>query len=392
MIAVERCPVCDGGDSTLVCRYNGLVLLRAMQDSPLARYDYACCHQCGLVYASRRPTGEEFQFLSRNFNEFLGRAESEDPNPFDNEHPLTDQDRELLRRRLKGGWLVSEEDEPPRKEWMPSLFVDRMSQGYHFDWLSASVPLEGARVLELRSKTGALLDMLRRYHHADVFAMPMFEAQQFIIEELCGIPCRTRIDFEDFDIPYEGRFDLIIAKHLFTHALHPGALFKALRERLTPGGFLYLHSENDDANMFRKGKNLFGEQKCFHFQNFNLKTFSRCLRWLGFRVVFIRHPKEGQSEMTCLAQVDQTVGAEAIDPNDLKERLSMYEQWHDASALNLPPHAQQVLGDEMESIRRRDDALRAQTGGHQPEKARKGFRIMHAEGYGALNQRARPEP
>lgn len=390
MIAIERCPVCGGERTTVVCRYNGLILLRDAQQTDLARYDYACCHTCALVFASRRPVGGEFEYLSRNFNEFLGRPMTEDANPLDNEHPLTERDRESLRRRLDGGWLVSEEGERPKTDWMPWLLYDRMSQGYHFDWLSAALPLEGKRVLEVRSKTGFLLDMLRRYHNARVFAMPMFESQQFVIEHLYDIPCATRVDFEHFEIPYEGQFDLIISKHLFTHAIHPAEMFGTLRERLAPGGYLYLYAETDDAFKYRKGKNLFGEQKCFHFQNFDLDTFARCLRWQGFRVIFIRHPKRGDSEMTCLAQVDPEVRGVPVSPDELENRLAMYRAWHDGSALCLPDHAQAVLGEEMEAVRARERARQSDPAFRRPRRPGKAFRVMHEEGYSAVNdQRSR---
>ena len=387
MIELDRCPVCGGGAGTVVCRHNGLILLQDMVASELTRYEYTCCHSCGLVFAARRPTGEEFDYLSQNFNEFLGRADSENSNPLDNEHPLSEADRAALQRRFQGGWLVSEDTDPGSASWMPWLLSDRMSQGYHFDWLSASVPLEGKRVLEVRSKTGFLLDLLRRYHRAEVHAMPMFESQQFVIEQLYGIPCSRRVDFEHFDIPYTGQFDLIIAKHLFTHAIHPASMFRALREHIAPGGYLYLYAETDDTWKYRKGKNLLGEQKCFHFQNFDLKTFVRCLAWEGFRVVFIRHPKKSETEMTCLAQVDPEIRGVAIPEGELAARLAMYQAWHDGSVLRLPEHAQRLLGAEIDAAREREDARsRRPADPDGPEKPARAFRVMHGEGYRAVSE------
>jgi len=385
MVSLDRCPVCDGAQHTLVCKYNGLILLRNVQGSDLARSEFACCHTCGLVFALRRPEGAEFEYLSSHFNEFLGRAAGDDANPLDYEHPLTDTDREALRRHLRGGWLVSEDAEPPTSEWMPWILYDRMSQGYHFDWLSESVPLEGARVLEIRAKTGALLDMLRRYHHADVYAMPMFESQQFVIEEQYGIPCKRRVDFEHFEVPYDGTFDLIIAKHLFTHALQPREMFRALRAHLKPDGHLYLYAENDDTRMYQKSKNLFGEQKCFHFQNFDLPTYARCLGWQGFKPVFIRHPKRQESQMTCLARVDDLVHGDRIPPNELESRLTMYEDWHDRSLLQLPTHAQTEIGHEAVEAARARDFARQQNLDASQRKPSKAFRIMHQEGYDTAN-------
>jgi hypothetical protein len=385
MIAVTACPACGGRDAMPVCAYNGLILIADVQASELARYDYACCHRCGLVFATRRPVGEEFEYLSRNFNEFLGRPSTGDANPLDNARPLTDADRRALEQSFAGGWLPSEHLQPAASAWMPWLLADRMSQGYHFDWLSASVPLAGRRVLEVRSKTGFLLDMLRRYHGAQVFAMPMFESQQFVIEQLYGIPCERRVDFEHFEIPYEGQFDLIITKHLFTHAIHPEAMFHTLRERLAPGGFLYLYAETDDSLKYLKAKNLFGEQKCFHFQNFDLPTLVRSLNWQGFRVLFMRHPKRGDSEMTCLAQVDPGVKAAPISPSDLADRLAMYEAWHDGSVLHLPAYVQQLMPEEVEVARARE-RQRAERPNLPRSAPTKPFKMMHEEGYRAVNE------
>jgi SAM-dependent methyltransferase len=391
MITINACPVCGGREATRVCAYNGLILIADVQSSDLARYDYSCCHQCGLVFATRRPAGEEFVYLSRHFNEFLGRASGEDANPLDNERPLTDADRRALQRAFAGGWLASEHLASISSDWMPWVLADRMSQGYHFDWLSASVPLAGRRVLEVRSKTGFLLDLLRRYHGARVFAMPMFESQQFVIEQLYGIPCERRVDFEHFEIPYDGQFDLIITKHLFTHAIHPEAAFQTLRERLAPGGFLYLYAESDDSFKYLKGKNLFGEQKCFHFQNFDLQTFVRCLNWQGFRVVFIRHPKRGDSEMTCLAQADPVVKAALIQTPDLTRRIAMYEAWHDGSVLHLPSYVQQIMPREVETAQTRE-RQRAERPNAAEERPPKPFKMMHDDGYRAVNEQRRRRP
>jgi SAM-dependent methyltransferase len=390
MITVDACPACSGRDRTQVCRYNGLILVQHMQDSELARYEYACCHRCGLVFATRRPAGEEFEYLSQHFNEFLGRP-GDHANPLDNERPLTDEDRKTLRECFAGGWLASEHRATESSAWMPWLLADRMSQGYHFDWLSESVPLADKRVLEVRSKTGFLLDLLRRYHGAQVFAMPMFESQQFVIEQLYGIPCMRRVDFEHFDIPYEGQFDLIITKHLFTHAIHPEAMFRTLRERIAPGGYLYLYAETDDSFKFLKGKNLIGEQKCFHFQNFDLQTLVRCLNSQGFRVVFIRHPKRGDSEMTCLTQVDPDAATIPITSSELAARLGMYETWHDGSMLHLPGHVRQTLAGEIEAAQVREQQ-RAEHSTRAPLRPAKAFKVMHEDGYRAVNEQRQERP
>ena len=72
---VACCPVCACEARSPVCEFNGLLLLEKFRDSEMARYEYALCDRCGLVYPTRRPTDEEFQYLFENFDENLGRRE-----------------------------------------------------------------------------------------------------------------------------------------------------------------------------------------------------------------------------------------------------------------------------------------------------------------------------
>ena len=98
MLAVHNCPACAGSDSTPVFEYNGLVLLDYMRDTDYSRYHYRLCHTCGLVYASRRPEGEELTFLYSRFDEFLGREDK------------LAYSADSVRDHLAEGWLRSEEE------------------------------------------------------------------------------------------------------------------------------------------------------------------------------------------------------------------------------------------------------------------------------------------
>jgi hypothetical protein len=75
MRTLSACPTCRESDRTPVCEYNGLVLLDAKRDADVSRYEYALCSGCGLVYATRRPVGDEYTALLRDFDENLGRPE-----------------------------------------------------------------------------------------------------------------------------------------------------------------------------------------------------------------------------------------------------------------------------------------------------------------------------
>ena len=60
--------------------------------------------------------------------------------------------------------------------------------------------------------------------------MPIWEGQQFIIQELYGIPTSTLIDFDRFQVPFEEPFDLIVCNHMFNHAVRLDGFLAAVRE------------------------------------------------------------------------------------------------------------------------------------------------------------------
>ena len=41
--------------------------------------------------------------------------------------------------------------------------------------------------------------------------MPIWESQQYLLQAIYGIPTSALIDFERFEIPFEGPFDVIVA-------------------------------------------------------------------------------------------------------------------------------------------------------------------------------------
>jgi hypothetical protein len=58
---------------TVVNPWNKLILLANAPDATSARYDFAVCHACGVLFASRRPTGRRHQFLLQHFGEVTAK-------------------------------------------------------------------------------------------------------------------------------------------------------------------------------------------------------------------------------------------------------------------------------------------------------------------------------
>ena len=384
MVELSVCPVCGASERTEVSPFNGLILLATYQEDDVARYAYALCHGCGLVYATRRPTGAQFVELLENFDDNLGRVDR--PNLGVVEGSLTDAEKEAVRARMQTGWMISEERTWQESEWWPMLRHDRISTAQDLTLLASSVDLKGSRVLDVRSNAGALLDSLRSWFGADVYALPAFEADQLVIQEHFGIPADRLIDYENFTIPYEGEFDVVLAKHMLTHALRPDAFFAEVKAHLKPGGYLYLYIENDDAAMWGNRKNLLGELKCFHFQNFDLPGFARVLRAQGFEPEWVLHLSG--SSMSCLARLDPGARAEPLRPDELDARLELYRRWYDLSVLSLPPEIpSQPFAGELEQIGRRAVARGDATGSGGAAKPKKRLKLMHEAGYVELNKR-----
>ncbi len=361
--------------------YNGLVLLDYMRQEDVCRYDYALCRQCGLVYASRRPEGEEAGFLYSRFDEFLGRSKAKGGT-------LSREEKADIQRRLRRGWLVSEEREPPETEWLPEVINKRILSSYHVNLIASLTPLTGARILELRSTTGFMLDMFRKYFGAaEVYAMPMTPRHEVIIRELNDMPTAL-VDFDELDVPFEGPFDLILARHMLTHMLYPDRLWSLIRERLRPGGRVYFFLENDDATMFARKKNLLGEMKCFHFQNFDLRSMARMLRFNGLEPEFIRHPFGAKSsELVCMARHEPATRGEAMSADDRRARLSMYEKWRVWSLAAAPDAVRARYGSALDAI-----TARALEQGYAHIDASGRFvpdvkmKLMHEQGYEELNK------
>ena len=375
MIDLPACPACAGSDATSVFEYNGLVLLDYMRDSPHSRYDYRLCHTCGLVYAGRRPEGEELAFLYSRFDEFLGRDEKRAYPP------------DAVKDHLARGWLRSEEEGHSRDDLVRKVYNKQVSESMHVPIIAAKVPLRGKRILELRATTGLMLDLFRTFFGAaDVCAMPISEHYRNVIDALNPMATEL-VDFDTFEIPFPGTFDLVIARHTLTHALRLDHVWRTLHRIVSPGGWLYLHLENDDATMFARRKNLFGEMKCFHFQNVDVDTLGRMLRWNGFEPDFVRHARDGRSELICLARRVEGPREARIAPAALDARLRMYEEWRDRSVLSAPDSVRALIAAEMPALE-----ARAVERGYavQDRKGRivavKPLRVMHDDGYAVLNE------
>lgn len=332
-LAAERCPACGHPESTVVSPWNKLILLARAPDQQAARYDYAVCHGCGILFASRRPVGERYRFLLAHFGEVTAkRGEGgEIENPVLYPYPLDDGQRERLKRLAARGVFVSDHLNLPSKEYLAGLLRDRFENSGHADLLGSLLSPRGARVLEVRSRAGTILDALRRHYDAKVYAMPIWESQQVLVRSVYGIETSELIDFDEFRIPFDEPFDLIICNHMFTHVLRPAAFFAELRRRLAPGGHIYLHNEPDDAEFLRGKQSMLATLNPLHLQAFDQKSLIRALAAHGFETVFA---KRRNLNHLCLARLAEprTVPMTARERDS---RVALYQRAYDRAVLGI---------------------------------------------------------
>ena len=334
-LTLDRCSTCEGTAFTVVNPWNKFVLLDKAPDSSAARYDYAVCHSCGVLFATRRPTGERYRFLLENFGEVTakrgGAAEITDRvlNPY----PLTDADREELRRVGARGAFVSDHLGLAKSEFLPPLMRDRLGNSPHTDIIGALLSPRGFRVLEVRSRAGSILDGLRHAWGAEVYAMPIWESQQYLLEEVYKIPTSTLIDFDHFRIPFEGQFDLIICNHMFTHALRPREFFAVVRSRLKPGGHVYLHNEPDDAEFLSGNQTMLATLNPLHMQAFDTMALARGMAANGFEPVFIKRQKN--EALLCLARMAEAPAFTPMTAKQCHSRLEQYRSAFDRAVLSV---------------------------------------------------------
>lgn len=326
-LTFDRCPVCTVGRGTVVNPWNKGILLDKAPDADSVRYDYSLCEACGVLYASRRPCGGRYRFLLEHFGEVTAKrgGTAAIPNQLLNPYPLTEDDREKLRRLAKAGVFVSDHLGLSSKQYLAPLLRDRLANSVHTDIIGSLLEPRGARVLEVRSRAGTILDGLRRAWGAEVYAMPIWESQQFLLQQVYGIPTSGLIDFEHFNIPFDGPFDLIICNHMFTHALHPRRFFAALAAKLRPQGHIYLHNEPDDAEFLAGKQSMLATLNPLHMQAFDQRSLVRALAANGFETVFLT-----RLNMThvCLARRADT----AMTPMDDEEGVRRLRAYEDAYA------------------------------------------------------------
>ena len=350
MLSIPACPVCGETERTIVAEYNRLIFLDSEWESDLARYDYALCHGCGWVHPSRRPDRKEYEYLYDHFNEFLLREGK--PHQFNVPHltpkVMQEIDSQFVPWRELDGAVIK--GHPIRRRLSRELADARK----YLALITTHMSLSDAKLLQLRGKSSTFAQYAKEAHgvgHADI--VTLFPAHQYLAAKNPGIRVVTELDYQDFRIPFEDTYDLILENHILLHMLDPQQTLAVLRSHLNEGGAIFLRGELADVELFKKGKNLFSELRPFHFNHFDQATLARMLKRFGFDLVAIE-PGEG-SDFIGLARLTSAEQAcPRVSAAELRERLEMYRAWRDESILSLPrQRAAALFGAELPHVWRR---------------------------------------
>ena len=347
-LTLDACPMCGHRERTVVNEWNKLILLRKAPDASSARYDFAVCHACGVSYASRRPIGERYRFLLTHFEDVTGKhgADGSFTNPLLNPYPLTEADRDTLKRRAAAGVYVSDHLGVRSNDYLEGLLLDRFENSVHLDLIGALVSPRNARVLEIRPRTGMISEGLRRLFGAHVHTMPIWESQQFLLKEVYGIESSGLVDYDQFDIAAEGPFDLIVCNHMLTHAVRPQRFFEAVHRRLVPGGHVYFYNEPDDAEYLIGNQSMLATLNPLHMQSFDQQSLARALGANGFEVVF--HKQRDENHI-CLAKSTATSWTPMTE-QDRKRRVRAYHRARDRAILGLQGDLRARFAAEWEQV------------------------------------------
>lgn len=339
-LELAGCPACRTAERTIVCEWNKLVLLDAGPDEAAWRYDYAVCHGCGILYATRRPVGGRYRYLMEHFEAVIGKNKS---SPLLNPHPLTEADRERYRRLISRGVFVSDHD-GDSGEYVGGILWDRLEKAGHVELLGSLLDLKSARVLEVRSRVGTILEGLRRQYDCKVYAMPIFESQQFIVQELYGIPTSSLIDFDRFRIAHDEPFDLIVSNHMFTHAVRLDEFLAVVRGALRPNGHLYLYNEIDDSEMLAHATrtSMISTMNPVHLQVGDQASLTRAVTAAGFEPVFVKG-RRGQN-FWLMRRTEASVRT-PIPEAALKQRIGAYRRARDRAVLQAPERLRSRFAD-----------------------------------------------
>jgi SAM-dependent methyltransferase len=245
---LDRCPCCASPDLEFLFDANDLTT-RLFVDRRLKRGRYSLCRHCGTVFSARRPRPEVGAAYYGLFPELENKDHQTYPPPSRNSKGKVATATEIIR-------LLDE-----RALLAPDVAI-----------------------LHIRCDAGALLARLRdRLPDATLHGLDYFDANLRYVREQ-GFADVAWQNPASIELPFDTRYDVILANHLFTHALDPRADMAGLRAALKPGGSILIYNEVDHQLLLDPASELYTRLDVinYHKQLFVKETFESFLRNAGF--------------------------------------------------------------------------------------------------------------
>jgi SAM-dependent methyltransferase len=342
MIDLEACPGCAGERFREVYAYNDLVDWPGPEARAIETSAFCACDGCGLFFARRRQDLDS----AAEFYAAFARLEH----------------RHYATYPLPAAYVRGKE----KRAAQICGFLDQ----HHL--LRPDLD-----VLHLRCDGGTLLAHLRaEWGVSGLFGLDYFDSNLRHAAEVLRLEHIAPLDAGRGLIPFERRFDLIIANHMLTHALDPRRLLATIRERLKPDGAVYFYNEVDHEALMAPGSELLaGGINAFHKQLFTRLSLAHLLRGAGFGFEAI----QGQGSWLAVLARPGGEGPPAAlpDPEEIARLEAMFAGWAAA-------HERRRVA------RRRRRALVAWVGPQRYQRAAATYRTLR--GLARLGTRRPPDP
>lgn len=292
MVELDACPACAGKRFREVYAYNDLADWPGPEARAIETSAFCACDGCGLFFARRRQDLDSAAEFYATFARFEHRHYATYPLP-------AAYVRGKEKRAVQICALLDQ-----HRLLRPDLAV-----------------------LHLRCDGGTLLAHLRAtWGVSGLFGLDYFDSNLRHAREVLRLEHVGPLDPGHGLIPFERRFNLIIANHMLTHALDPRRLLATIRERLEPDGAVYFYNEVDHEALMAPGSELLaGGINTFHKQLLTRLSLAHLLGAAGFGFESI----QGQgSWLAVLAKPGAASPPAALPDTDEVRRLqAMFSAW-----------------------------------------------------------------
>lgn len=191
---------------------------------------------------------------------------------------------------------------PDNTAGVPASVLASTHRGY-FNILKKYSSLEGV-YLEVGADLGFLMECAVKEGRFDKFLVfePKTEVQNNLRTILEGRRFEIFPDMLKMDVLPEKGISTVVMVHVLDHLLDPTAVLSELRDKMAPGGIIFIVTHDESSFLAKATSTKWGGYSLEHPHVFNPKTISRLLESSGYRVLGI-HKTVNYFPLTHLANL-----------------------------------------------------------------------------------------